>query len=99
MLVTGVTLLAFAGHLLEIGLWALTLFFCGEFSDFAAAYYHSAANYTTLGDSITVMSAKWRLLGAMEAGAGMLMFGISTAMIFAVVQRLLQVRFGISPDR
>src|SRR5258708_34875841 len=51
MLVTGVTLLALAGHLVEVGLWALTLLFCVEVYDFAAAYYHSAANYTTVGDS------------------------------------------------
>jgi hypothetical protein len=33
-------------------------------------------------------------LGPLEASDGMLMFGISTAIIFAVVQRLMQVRFG-----
>jgi hypothetical protein len=98
MLVTGATMLALAGHLIEIALWALGFVFCGEFSDFAAAFYHSAGNYTTLGDSAVVISARWRLLGPIEASDGMLMFGISTAMIFAVVQRLIQTRFG-TPDR
>ncbi len=92
--VTSVTLTVFAAHLAEVGLWALTLELCGEFSNFAAAYYHSAVNYTTLGDSAFVMSARWRLLGALEAGDGMLMFGVSTAVIFAVIQRLLQQRYG-----
>src|SRR5258706_9976698 len=59
-LITSVTLLALAGHLVEVGLWALTLELCGEFSNFAAAYYHSAVNYTTLGDSAFVMSARWK---------------------------------------
>ncbi|SRR5216683_993153 len=92
--VTNATLLVLAGHLLEIGLWAVAFEFCGEFSNFAAAFYHSAVNYTTLGDDTVVMSARWRLLGPLEAADGMLMFGVSTAMIFAVIQRLIQTRYG-----
>jgi len=94
--VTNGTLLALAGHFMEMGLWALVFVLCGEFSDFAAALYHSAASYTTMGDSTAVMSAHWRLLEPLEAADGMLMFGVSTALIFAVVQRLVQTRFGVS---
>jgi len=97
-LVTGVTLLVLAGHVVEVGLWALAFELCGEFSNFAAAFYHSAVNYTTLGDDTAVMSARWRLLGPIEASDGMLMFGVSTAAIFAVIQRLIQTRFG-TPNR
>jgi len=50
-------------------------------------------NYTTLGDTDTVMSPSWRLLAPLEAANGMLMFGVSTAMLFAVIQRLIQTRF------
>jgi hypothetical protein len=39
------------------------------------------------------MTPSWRLLGPLEAANGMLMFGVSTAMIFAVIQRLIQARF------
>jgi Ion channel len=60
--------------------------------DFGAAFYHSAENYTTLGYGDVVMSASWRLLGPFEAADGMLMFGVSTAMIFAVIQRLVEIR-------
>ncbi len=95
--VTNAALLTLAAHLIEIGLWALVFERCGEFSDFAAAFYHSAVNYTTLGYGDVVMSARWRLLGPLEAADGMLMFGISTAMIFAVVLRFLQMRFSL-PD-
>src|ERR1700687_4206292 len=81
--VTWVATLALAAHLAEVGMWALTLELCGEFSNFGAAYYHSAVNYTTLGDSIFAMSARWSLLAPLEARDGMLMFGVSTAGIFA----------------
>jgi len=96
MLVTSATLLALVAHLVEIGMWAVVFGLCGEFSDFAAAFYHSAVNYTTLGYGDVVMSARWKLLGPLEASDGMLMFGVSTALIFAVVQRLIQARFGLS---
>lgn len=72
---------------------------CGEFRDFAAAFYHSAENYTSLGYGDVVMSAKWKLLGPLETADGMLMFGVSTAMIFAVVQRLIQTRYQLSDSR
>lgn len=84
---------AFVAHLLEIAVWAVVFVLCGEFSEFGTAYYHSAVNYTTLGYGDVIMTPAWRLLGPLEAANGALMFGVSTAMIFAVIQRLLQDRF------
>src|SRR5262245_60882245 len=92
-IVVATTSFAFAAHLVEIGLWAMTLVMCGEFPEFAIAFDHSAVNYTTLGYGNLVMSPSWRLLGPLEAANGMLMFGVTTAMIVSVVQRLLQIRF------
>jgi len=92
-IVAAATLLALAAHLVEITAWAVVFALCGEFLDFAAAFYHSAVNYTTLGYGDVVMSASRRLLGPLEAADGMLMFGVSTAMIFTVIQRLVQTRF------
>ena len=56
-------------------------------------YPISPVNYTTLGYGDVVMSPAWRLLGPMEAADGMLMFGLSTALIFAVILWLIQKRF------
>ena len=36
---------------------------------------------------------RWKLLEPLEAVCGMLMFGVSTAFIFAVIQRLIHARF------
>ena len=82
---------ALAAHLIEIALWAFVLMICGQFTVFTAAYYHAALNYTTLGD--VEMSPSWTLLGPLAAVDGMLMFGVSTAMIFAVAQRLIVTRY------
>ena len=84
---------ALTAHLVEIALWALLFMICGEFSAFGNAFDHSAVNYTTLGYGNVVMSPSWRLLGPLEAANGMLMFGVSTAMIFTVIQRLVEARY------
>ncbi len=82
-----------AAHLIEIGLWAEVFVLCGEFPYFGTAYYHSAVNYTTLGYGDVVMTPHWRFLGPLEAANGMLLFGVSTAMVFALIQWLIQARF------
>jgi hypothetical protein len=84
---------AFVAHLIEIALWAWLFVVCGEFQAFGTAYYHSAVNYTTLGYGDLIMSPSWKLLGPLEAADGSLMFGVSTAMVFAVIVRLVQARF------
>ena len=86
-------LFAFVAHLVEIGLWAVLFEVCGEFQGFGFAYYHSAVNYTTLGYGDVIMTPSWKLLGPLEAADGALMFGLSTAMIFAVIVRLVQAKF------
>jgi hypothetical protein len=84
---------AFVAHLIEIALWAVLLVICGEFQEFGTAYYLSAVNYTTLGYGDLLLTPSWRLLGPLEAANGALMFGVSTAMVFAVIQRLVLARF------
>jgi len=85
-------LLAFTAHLIEIAVWATVFVMCGEFPEFAMAFDHSAVNYTTLGYGNVVMSPAWRLLGPLEAADGMLMFGVTTALVFTVIQRLVRTR-------
>jgi hypothetical protein len=85
-------LIALAGHLAEIGLWAFTLDVSGAVPDISAAIYSSGGSYTTSGSDI-VLPPQWKLLAPFEAVDGMLMFGVSTAFIFAVVNRLIHARF------
>ena len=85
---------AFVAHLTEIALWAALFVICGEFNSLKVAYYHSAVNYTTLGYGDLIMTSSWKLLGPFEAADGALMFGVSTAMIFAIAQRLMRAKFG-----
>lgn len=93
VIVALIILFSLVAHLIEIALWAAVFMLCGEFHEFGIAYYHSAVNYTTLGYGDLIMSPKWRLLGPLEAANGILMFGVSTAMIFTLILRLTQERF------
>ena len=79
-------------NLVQIGLWASVFRAYGEFEDFSTAFYHSTVNFTTLGYGDIVLSPERRLLGAVEAMNGLLMFGLTTATIFAVLQNLMQRR-------
>jgi Ion channel len=83
----------FVAHLIEVALWAVLFIICGEFHEFGIAYYHSAVNYTTLGYGDLIMSPSWKLLGPLEAADGVLMFGVSAAIIFAITVRLVQAQF------
>jgi Ion channel len=84
---------AFVAHLIEIAIWAVLLVLCGGFQEFGTAYYHSAVNYTTLGYGDLLLTPSWRMLGPLEATNGALMFGVSAAMVFAVIQRLVLARY------
>ena len=77
-------------HLVNMALWAALFCLCGEFGDFAESYYHSAVNYSCLGYGEIGMSTRWGLLGPLEAIDGIVMFGMSTALIVALVTRLIQ---------
>ena len=76
------------GHVAQMAIWAVVFQMIGQFEDFATAFYHSAVNFTSLGYGDLVMEEPWRVLGPLEAGNGILMFGLSTAFYFAVLSRI-----------
>jgi hypothetical protein len=78
----------FAGHVLQFATWAFLFLAVREFADFQTAFYHSVVNFTSLGYGDIVMSPRWRLLGALEAANGILMFGLTTGGLLALMSRL-----------
>jgi hypothetical protein len=83
-----VLLVLFVGHLFQVAIWAGLFLFLGEFETFQTAFYHSMVNFASLGYGDLVMSEKWRLLGALEASIGVLMFGLSAGIMVAVMTPL-----------
>ena len=98
-LLIALMLIMLAGNLLQITLWAALFFACGEFTDFATAFYHSVVNFSTLGYGDLVMSEQRRLLGALEAANGVLMFGLTTGVLYTVLNALMRRAWERRPGR
>jgi hypothetical protein len=79
-----------AGNLVQVAIWGALFLYLGEFADYPTAIYHSGVNYAGLGYGDIVMSEQRRLLGPLEAANGILMFGVSTAVMTAAVMDVIQ---------
>jgi hypothetical protein len=79
-------------HVLEAWVWAGFYYWHGLFSDLETSLYFSLGTYTTIGYGDVVLPQKWRLVGAIEGIAGVLLCGLSTAFIFAIVNALFKTR-------
>jgi hypothetical protein len=87
-LVSALVLMMFFAALLEVTIWAAVYLAVGAISTVEPALYFSMVTFTTLGYGDVVLKEGWRLLASFEAASGIIMFGWTTALIFAVVQRL-----------
>ncbi|MGI9221891.1 MAG: potassium channel family protein [Woeseiaceae bacterium] len=84
-------LIVFLLHALEIVVWAvayMALVPDAELATFEEAVYFSFVTFTTLGYGDITLSEGFRLLSGIEALNGIILVGWTTAMIFAVVQRI-----------
>lgn len=79
-------------HLTQTGLWAVFYYTQNLFSDFETSLYFSMVSFTTIGYGDVLLPRRWRLLGVIEGFSGVLLCGISTAFIFAVMNAMLQFR-------
>ena len=84
-IVTVVVLLL--AQLAEVALWAVRYWIWGELGSFTNSFYFSLASFTTVGANELMLTPPHRLVGAVEAATGMLMFGWSTALLVNVIQR------------
>ena len=88
-----VVLGALVAHLSEIALWAVIFSYPVNLWTLGRRTTIRRSIFTTLGYGDIILSPRWRLLGPLEATDGMLMFGVSTVMIFTLIQRLGKARF------
>jgi hypothetical protein len=79
-------------HLMETAVWAACYQWWSLFPDYETSFYFSLGSYTTIGYGDVVLPQKWRLLGGIEGVSGVLLCGLSTAFIFAIVNALFQIR-------
>ena len=76
-------------HFLEVSVWALTYLFVDATPAGRDVLYFAFVNYTTLGYGDITAVERWNLLGPVTAMNGVLLFGWSTAFIYAVLRRVL----------
>lgn len=82
-------------HYLEIALWALiymTIPELDKIGHWEEAIYFSTVTYTTLGYGDITLPPVWRVMSGFEAMNGILLFGWSTAMFYAVVQKIVSLK-------
>ena len=86
-MVSGVVILMFLASVLEVLVWAITYLALNAIQGLEKALYFSMVTFTTLGYGEIVLDEQYRLLASFEAANGIVMFGWTTAIVIAVVQR------------
>ena len=79
-------------HVIQTSLWAVFYYTQSLFSDFETSLYFSMVSFTTIGYGDVLLPRHWRLLGVIEGFSGVLLCGVSTAFIFAVINAMFQFR-------
>lgn len=78
----------FALHTLEIWVYATLYRVLDETGSFIEALYFSTTTFASLGLGDVVLSPRWRLISAIEAANGVILFAWSTAFFLTLTRRL-----------
>ena len=73
-------------HFIECGIWAAVYLWVGAPDSPTDALIYSVDSMATLGASGLTLHRPWQMMGGLEAVNGMILFGVSTAYLFAVMQ-------------
>ena len=86
VVVAVIGLLLTALHGIEAAVWAGAYMWVGAFDSRFDAMLFSVGSMTTVGAPGLALQRHWQMMGVLEAADGALVFGISTAYIFGVMQ-------------
>jgi hypothetical protein len=81
-----ITLAATMLHALEATTWAVAYQALGALPDAKTAMLYSLEAMTTFGHANLFLTTRWQLMGALEALNGMLLFGLTTAFLYGMIQ-------------
>jgi Ion channel len=79
-------------HLSHAFIWSAFYDWRGLFPDYETSLYFSLTSYATIGYGDVVLPRSWRLLGTIEGVSGVLLCGLSTAFLFAIINIFLRQR-------
>jgi hypothetical protein len=86
-----VALLAAALHGLESTLWAVSYLVLDAVPDGKSAMLYSLSAMTSYGHASLFLKDRWQLMGALEALNGTLLFGLTTAFLFAMIREVWEI--------
>lgn len=88
VVMSATTLLATSLHWMEAGIWAVAYRFLGALPDNKSAMLYSLNAITSYGHTNLSLEDHWHLMGAIEALNGWLLFGLTTAFLFAMIEKV-----------
>ena len=88
------TLLVTFLHGIEAILWAKAFRLLGALPDRQSAILYSLNAITSYGHTTLTLERQWQLLGALEALNGWLLFGLTTAFLFSIIEKAWSFRAG-----
>ncbi len=81
-------------HGTEGMIWAVAYRLVGALPTNGSAVLYSLSAITSYGHTNLILEQRWQLMGALEALNGMLLFGLTTAFLFGVIQKASELRNG-----
>ena len=99
LIVGGTALSATLLHGFEGAVWAIVYLLLGASPDLKSAVLYSLEAMTSYGHENLFLAPHWRMLGALEALSGWILFGLTTAFLFAVIQRAWPNKHAEGPAR
>jgi hypothetical protein len=84
----GTALFATVLHGFEGALWASAYMLLGAVADRKSAMLYSIGAMTTYGHADIHLQLKWQMMGTLEALNGWILFGLTTAFLFTVIQKV-----------
>jgi hypothetical protein len=86
IIISLVVLFVTALHGAEASVWAAVYRMLGALPDATSAMLYSLSAITSYGHAGLFLLPRWQLMGALEALNGVMLFGLTTAFLFTVVQ-------------
>ena len=74
-------------HAIEVSSWAAAYQLLGALPDRQSAMLYSMNAMTSYGHVNLYLAPHWQMMGALEALNGWILFGLTTAFLFAIVQK------------
>jgi len=77
---------------LEAAAWAVLYLWVGALPTWRDAMLYSLGAITSYGHAPIFLEDRWRLLGAIEAVNGLILFGLTTAFLYAAIHEVWPLR-------